>query len=122
MVGGGAALGADRRHEHEMPDARARGGFGQPRGRLPVDEVEQRRRNAAARRCDAGEVNDRLGAGKQRLPVERCCQIRILHHLDAGGERDLRRTPHRGAHGRAARGECRDHGAADHAGCTGYQK
>ncbi len=106
MVGGGAALGADRRHENEMPDARARGGLGKPCGGLPVDNVEQRRPGAAAGRRDAGEMNDGFDALKLRFPVERCRQIRMLHHLDAGGgERAPRRTPDRGADSDAARCE-----------------
>src|SRR5580700_1938791 len=69
---------------------------------------------------DAGEMNDLIDALQQRLPVERFRQIRMPHHFDAVGKRQMR-PPHRRAHRVAVSRQGGDYGAADETGCAGDQ-
>ncbi len=69
---------------------------------------------------DAGEMNDLIDALQQRLPVECFRQIRMLHHFDPVGERQMR-SPHCRAHRMAVSGQGGDHGTADETGGAGDQ-
>src|ERR1700722_11958652 len=62
-------------------------------------------------------MNDLIDALQQWLPVERLCQIRVLHHFDAVGERQ-KRPPHCRAHRVTVARQGRDHGTADETGCA----
>ena len=103
-----------------MFDTCLRRRHGEPRGRLPVDAIVCCAIDAAAGMGNAGEMNDLIDALQQRLPVEHFRQIRMLHHFDAVGERQMR-PPHRRAHRVAVARQGRDHGTADEAGCAGDQ-
>ena len=75
----------------------------------------------AAGMRDAGEMNDLIDTLEIRLPIEGLRQIRMLHHLDAGGEGRLRRPPHGGADCAVGLCECGHHRTADESGSAGDQ-
>ena len=98
---------------------RLRRGCCQPRRRQPIDPIVCRGIGAPGM-GDAGEMNDLIDVLQQRLPVERFRQIRVLHHFDAVGKRQMR-PPHCRAHRVAVACQGRDYGAADETGCAGDQ-
>ena len=102
-----------------MLDARLRRGCCQPRRCQPVYAIVCGGVGALGV-GNAGEMNDLIDAVQQRLPVERFRQIRMLHHFDAIGERQMR-PPHCRAHGVAVLRQGRDNGIADEAGGAGDQ-
>jgi len=121
VIGGRSALRPDGRDEHKLPDSGVRRRGRKLGGRLAVDAVVKFVGDARSM-CDTGEMDDPIDAVEQRGPVERLRQIRMLHDLDAWGERRLRRMPHGRAHPTAGLRESADHGAADESRGAGHQK
>ena len=102
-----------------MLDAHLRCGCCQPRRCQPVDAIVCGGVGALGV-GNAGEMNDLIDAVQQRLPVECLRQIRMLHHFDAIGERQMR-PPNCRAHRVTIARQSLDYGAADEAGCAGDQ-
>jgi len=102
MVGGGTALGADRRHEDEVLHPGARGRARERGGRLVIDPVIMRWRDAAARMRNAGEMHDGVDGAEQRLPGDRLAEVAV-RHLDAVGQGRRGAVPHDRAHPIACR-------------------
>src|SRR5215472_2728865 len=101
-----------------MANAGKRRGASKPRGRPMIDLIVKRTARAEPA-LRSGEMDDRIDARQQWLPVERLAQVRMLNDLDVFAECRIGEVPDRCANMRAARDQSRDRGATEEARCAG---